>query len=144
MDNGTIKIVLENQATWLRSVANLYGANLEEPEKNRLFPLACPESGSFTAWKSVRGGIAELLIPEDAKRSSAYGRKCRASKAVVVAIYGKDGTLLEAARSHYDYEFVYCVGYTVEVANFDENRWKECSTGIHFFVTRQEAEDYEA
>ena len=33
-------------------------------------------------------------------------------------------------------------GETVEVPDFDENRWNECSTGIHFFITRQEAVNY--
>ena len=34
------------------------------------------------------------------------------------------------------------VGDIVRVDNFDKNRWNECSTGIHFFITRQEAVDY--
>lgn len=44
--------------------------------------------------------------------------------------------------SQYDSSFIYRVGETVEVPDFDENRWNECSTGIHFFITRQEAVDY--
>ena len=30
----------------------------------------------------------------------------------------------------------------VSVNDFDTNRWKECSTGIHFFMTREEAVEY--
>ena len=31
---------------------------------------------------------------------------------------------------------------TVEVDNFCENRWNECAPGIHFFINRQEAINY--
>jgi len=44
--------------------------------------------------------------------------------------------------STYDNSFKYQVGEIVEVENFDEDRWKECSSGIHFFITKQEAIDY--
>lgn len=37
---------------------------------------------------------------------------------------------------------MYEVGKTVSVDDFDENRWHECSTGIHFFITREEAVRY--
>lgn len=36
----------------------------------------------------------------------------------------------------------YHVGEIVRVDNFDDNRWRECSTGIHFFMTRDEAVRY--
>ena len=122
--------------------ANLHVAKIEESVKTKLFPLACPEYGAFIAWKKLADGrIAKLLIPEDALRSSAYGRKCRASKAVVLSIVDTSGTEVDEGHSQYDTEFIYRVGETVEVAVFDRDRWNECSTGIHFFITRQEAVD---
>ena len=42
----------------------------------------------------------------------------------------------------YDYNFIYKVGEIVEVDNFDKDRWNECSPGIHFFMTRDEAVRY--
>jgi len=78
------------------------------------------------------------LITEDAKRSSATTRKCRASKAKVLEISGG----ITEVSSKWDIHFIYKVGETVEVKDFDENRWNECSTGIHFFLTRKEAEEY--
>ena len=85
----------------------------------------------------------ELLITEDAKRSSATTRKCRASKAKVISITNVESTeTFEQAASQHDRRFVYKVGETVEVENFDTDRWNECSTGIHFFITRQEAMNY--
>ena len=40
------------------------------------------------------------------------------------------------------HEFTYEVGKTYEVKDFDDNRWDECSDGIHFFITRDEAIRY--
>ena len=131
------------------SGADLYRANLSwanlSGAKNINYPIACPEKGSFIAFKKASGGfIVKLEIPEDAKRCSATTRKCRCSKARVVSITNPDGTETEvtSVASKRDAGFVYKVGEVVEVPNFDENRWNECSSGIHFFITRQEAVDY--
>lgn len=168
-----IKEILEKHEKWLRgepdgeranlswanlSDANLSGANLSEANlsgaKNvnsakwnihtAFYPLQCPEKGAYTAYKKADGRIIELLIPEDAQRSSATSRKCRASKAIVVSITeldGGDAGLTEIA-SDYDKDFVYRIGETVEIANFDPNRWNECAPGIHHFITRDEAVKY--
>lgn len=124
--------------------ANLRGADLTQVvHTETISHLQCPEEGSFIAWKKLAGdNIAKLLIPEDAKRSSAISRKCRASKAVVLAIYNKGGGEISMGRSIYDFEFAYRVGETVHADHWDEDRWNECSNGIHFFITRREAEEY--
>ena len=126
------------------SRANLSGADLSRA-KNINYPIVCPEKGSFIAFKKASGGfIVELAIPDDAKRCSATTRKCRCSKARVVSITNPDGTETEvtSVASKRDAGLIYKVGEVVEVPNFDENRWNECSSGIHFFITRQEAVDY--
>ena len=46
----------------------------------------------------------------------------------------------KAVKSDKGNGFIYRVGKEVKVKDFDENRWNECSTGIHFFITREEAE----
>ena len=128
--------------------ANLYeaylrGANLREA--NIDWPLVCPEKGSFIGYKKCRNNlIVKLEIPADALRSSATTRKCRCSKAKVVSITNLNGSKSECteATSKKDSSFVYKVGETVEVPDFDPNRFNECAPGIHFFVTRQEAESY--
>ena len=132
--------------------ADLRGANLSDAnlsgikynETTSFFALQCPEKGSFVAYKKCENRlIVELLITEDAKRSSATTRKCRASKAKVISITNVESTeTFEQAVSQHDRRFVYKVGETVEVENFDTDRWNECSTGIHFFITRQEAVNY--
>ena len=127
------------------SHANLYGANLELQLLNKFFPIACPETGSFIAWKKCCNKlIVKLEVLEDAKRSSAYGRKCRCSAAKVLAIENIDGTQseLQEVGSIYDPWFVYRIGKIVSVDNFDEDRRNECAPGIHFFITRQEAVEY--
>lgn len=130
------------------SYANLSGAHLSGADLTHavytgtILNLQCPEEGSFIAWKKLLGDeIAKLLIPEDAKRSSATTRKCRASKAVVLAIY-RNGEEISEGRSEHDYDFVYRVGETVYPDHWDEDRWNECSNGIHFFITRKEAEEF--
>ena len=133
--------------------ANLRGAYLRNADlrgaKNVPYiPMACPEEGGFIGWKKAEGNknkvIVKLHIPSDAKRSSATTRKCRCSKAEVIAIYNLDGTVAEETTCHSDYDknFIYEVGKTVEVTDFNEDRWNECAKGIHFFISRQEAINY--
>ena len=137
--------------------ANLSGANLYEADlrlaKNipsYVCRLVCPEEGSFIGFKKARTtvpdfreAIVKLLITEDAKRSSATTRKCRCDKAKVISITSLDGKEnFTTAYSYYDRIFQYTVGQTVIIDDFDEDRWNECSTGVHFFITREEAIDY--
>jgi hypothetical protein len=85
----------------------------------------------------------KLEIPSDARRSSAAGRKCRCDKATVLTIESLDGSVFyDVAYSAHDHNFIYKTSETVSVDDFDENRFNECSTGIHFFINRQEAVDY--
>ena len=128
------------------SGADLSGANYIEKAKNLFYPIACPEIGAFVGWKKAKvktSGhecIVKLEITEDAVRSSAAGRKCRCSKATVLEIQDLEGNVLEqAAVSDRDENFHYIPGTVVSVSDFDENRWNECSTGIHFYITREEA-----
>ena len=138
--------------------ANLRGADLRSADlrgakntnkitwnaQTAFYPLQCPETGAFIGYKKAAGKIVMLEICADAKRSSATSRKCRCSKAKVLSITNLDGSesgLTEVA-SYYDKRFIYRVGETVEVPDFDDNRWNECAAGIHFFITREEAVMY--
>ena len=133
------------------SCANLCNAKLKNINLNDIkyyentafFALQCPEKGSFIGYKKADNKIIELLITEDAKRSSATTRKCRCSKAKVLSITNVDNTeKYDEVISNFDKNFIYKVGEIVEVDNFDEDRWNECSTGIRFFMTRDEAVKY--
>ena len=124
--------------------ANLYGANLYRAENVPFIPYACPDFGMFIGFKKAHGYIVVLEIPEDARRLSATGRKCRCDKAKVLKIQNLDGSDsgLTEVKSDYCDDFLYKVGETVSVPDFNENRWNECSQGIHFFINRQEAVNY--
>ena len=126
--------------------ANLYGADLRGANLRdaKGCYLSCPTEGSFIGWKKASGHIVKLRIPEDARRSSATGHKCRCDKAYVMEIQNMDGTKAteDTVRSDHDKDFVYTVGATVEVPDFDDNRWSECAPGIHFFIDRRAAVEY--
>ena len=124
--------------------AHLTGANLNAAKNIPYIPLSCPSEGAFVAWKKVEEKyLVKLQIPEDARRSSATTRKCRCDKALVLDITSLDG------EEHYDEvtnnnykETVYKVGEFVYPDSFDENRWNECSNGIHFVVNKEDAIDH--
>ena len=135
----------------IRRDADLYGADLRGADLRdadlcdaKGCYLSCPTEGSFIGWKKASGHIVKLRIPEDARRSSATGHKCRCDKAYVMEIQNMDGTKAteDTVRSDHDKDFVYTVGATVEVPDFDDNRWSECAPGIHFFIDRREAVEY--
>ena len=131
--------------------ANLLGADLRCSKTKNVktsiytvgYDLACPETGSFIGYKKADGCLVELLIPEDAKRSSATTKKCRCDKAKVLAIVDIDtGEPKQIACSNYDSSFIYKVGETVSVDDFEEDRWSECASGIHFFINKYHAINY--
>lgn len=133
---------------------SVFGTKRTLAQLAEYIPMRCPREGSYTGYKSCRcigydnaKAIVVLEIPAHAKRSSAFGSKCRASEAVVKAIwgYGKNGkrVKLGSAVSSHDPDFIYHVGETVRpVLPFCENRFEECASGIHHFMTYEEAKDY--
>ena len=138
------------------SRANLHGADLRDANHVQLSiakTSILPDEGDIIGWKKAwtddtmppKSVIVKLLIPADAQRSNATGRKCLASKARVLDLQDKQGNSLPpdtTAYSGHDTDFTYKKGETVHVEDFDTNRWKECAPGIHFFITRIEAVEY--
>jgi len=120
--------------------ANLARANLADA-KNAEFAIAQTRilpDGDLIGWKKcMQGVIVKLRIPEAAKRSHAFGRKCRAEYADVIKVIGAD-----VGISQHDGKTEYRAGQRVTPDRFDENWQEECSSGIHFFITRLEAENY--
>jgi len=117
------------------SGADLSGANNVDTAiaMTRILP-----EGTLIGWKKLRDGvIAKLMIPEYAKRSHAFGRKCRAEFAEVLELHGA-----EVGYSQHDSTFVYRVGDVVKPDLWSEDWQEECANGIHFFITRLEAEQY--
>ena len=120
---------------------------LIEKLNTEIAPMKCPVKGDFYGYKACRMWnntnkycIVKLLIPEDAYRSSAFGNKCRCNKAKVIDIYNpKTGRHLNKARSFFINNFIYKKGEIVESEIFDLNRFNACGSGIHFFMTEDEA-----
>ena len=131
--------------------ANLYGPDLYGPAlygiKNADSILArlriVPDTGAFTGYKRLGGFILELLVPADAQRVNAVGsRKCRVSKAELVAATTLDGKPTEVTTFTAHGGYVWTVGQMHEPDSFDPSINVECSHGLHMWITRQEAVDY--
>ena len=135
-ENNTIKDTLEEA---VKQRANLTGAT-----NIPFIPFACPSDGSFIGWKKVNNCLIMLEIPEDAKRCSCTSQKCRCDKAKVLGITNLDTneSVSEIKNTSYFPAVTYVVGEMVYPDSFDENRWNECSHGIHFFINKQNAIDY--
>lgn len=132
--------------------ADLFGAVLEYAKLDEViyddatqyFKMRCPEKGAFLGYKKCfNNRLVQLLIPEDAKRTSATMNSCRCSRAKVLTIKSFDySEEFEEAWSLVDENFVYRKGDWVEVKDFNEDRWQDSTRGIHFWMTREEALRY--
>ena len=127
--------------------AVLEDANLEgiiSDENTKWFRLYCPEEGAFLGYKKcMYGRLVQLLIPADAKRTSATMNCCRCDKAKVLTIKSFDyKDSFQEAWSLVDENFVYKVGEWVVAKNFNPDRWYDSTGGIHFWLTREEAKAY--
>ena len=119
-------------------------------------PFVCPEKGAFVAYKVVLDfaddkeecsyRILKLIVPEDAKRSSGFGRKCRCSKALASELYDLEGSVVkpkgEICSYYSPYNFAYTLGEMAYPDGFDDDRYLTCSNGIHFFMSFDEAVDF--
>ena len=119
--------------------ADLYRANLSATV---LPPSITPTEGDFLGYKKVLQvdgtyAVITLRIPADAQRTSALAsRKCRACHVEVVE---GEGISLTTIRS----KLRYAPGAVVTADRFNADRREECTYGIHFFLTREEAEAYQ-
>ena len=139
------------------SGANIYASVLEDAvnqdkviydEKTRWYEMSCPEFGKpFIAWKCCTDlRVVMMLVPADAKRCMATMETGRVSKVKVLSIKSIDEKESYTwAQSTVDSDFYYEVGKWLEPANgFQEDRWKDSSPGIHFFLDRQQCVDYQS
>ena len=124
--------------------ADLSGAYLSGAKEIPYVPFACPSDGAFIGWKKVKDNLIKLEIPEDARRCSATSQKCRCDKAKVLSMWNlKLKEEVSAVINHaYNQNTLYKVGEMVYPDSFDEDRWNECSHGIHFFINKQDAINY--
>ena len=116
------------------SGANLTDTILDEKEQCRKGIVL---NEPMVGYKELDSEIIILEIPVGAKVFSINNNRRRTNKAKVIDIQGET----ELSSMH-DASFKYHVGDEIEITNFDERYNVECSTGIHFFLTRDEAEKY--
>jgi hypothetical protein len=124
------------------SGANLSGADLSGakniPALANVRASILPEVGQFIGWKKCKAGVlVRLMVGKNARRSNATGRKCRAEYIKVLEVIGAT-----VGISQHDNKTKYEVGKIVRCDSWDEDRWVECGGGIHFFLTKVEAENY--
>jgi hypothetical protein len=126
--------------------ANLSNANLARANlSNTTLPphQIAPPEGEFIGWKVASGLIIKLKILANSRRMNGIGsRKCRTDRAQVIGIYRKGESRICAhpVNSDRDPQFIYSLGSFVEEPKYDPDIRVECSRGIHFFLTREEAE----
>ena len=121
------------------SKADLSNANLSNAEKIRKGVIIDKPVRVFK--KCIKNNIVELELLKGSIVFSINNKKCRTNKAKVISINGVCEKGLKCCSS-YDDKFIYEVDKTVEVKDFDLMYNVECSSGIHFFWTKEEAEDY--
>ena len=125
------------------SSANLRYADLRSADLKKIKHLyqIIPEEGSFIGWKKCSNScLVKIEIPSKAKRHNVLGgRKCRASYIKTIAIYTRHGNEIKECNGMHDIKTIYKVGRLTKPNKYDPNPLVECSHGIHFFVTKQEA-----
>ena len=125
------------------SGADLSGANLSGADLSgaNLPKFQIPQEGSIVVWKKLKGGVlCKMLIPEEARRTATLvGRKCRAEYVKVLELFNCSES--EASDRHTG-NTPYVVGGFVRPDSYDDDIRIECTNGIHFFLTREEAEEY--
>lgn len=120
--------------------------------------------GNVAPWRAGRYVLLKLHVHARALRFQPRNGKCRASSATVVSIHPCASHLrphpqhdessyrwkvdlkkrLRKAVSSHDAAFVYEAGKKVKPQDaFDRDHRLECASGIHFFLTQQEALEYQ-
>ena len=131
--------------------ATLFACSFSDKTHVPYMPMACPAEGDIIGWKVCHGQVystpclVKLRIPDGVRRTSGFGsRKCRCERALVLDILYIDRTPAKETTvfSHYDKTFSYTKGEWVHADYYDNDRRFVCSSGIHFFMERQEAINY--
>lgn len=124
---------------------NLSGATFGEDWNSQvnLAKFKIVPEGDIIGWKKLRGGsIAKLLIPKEARRSNGFNRRCRAEYVKVLSIINENDEPVPEGVSRRDAALRYIVGEVCKPDGWDEEWKNECSQGINFFLTYEEADAY--
>lgn len=156
-------IIRNNGSVDALTMSRIFSTRVDDCIFDPELPLYCPVEGELVGYKIVeikRDGerdthaILKLIVPEDAKRSSGFGHKCRCNKAIPIEVYDLDGNVIKNDGSFKLYSAVvkmllngivpleYIIGKEVYSDGWDDNRYNECGNGIHFFMSFDEALEY--
>lgn len=127
------------------SRANLSRADLREADLSgaNLPAFQIPQEGSLIVWKAVVGGIAKLEVPADARRTACLiNRKCRAEFVRTLAIVMSGGSDATSAAGKHNKSTIYTVGEITRPDSYNDDPRLDCTNGIHFFLTKEEAEEW--
>jgi len=135
------------------SGADLSYANLSRSNLSGVIGLdrrsIVPEAGQFIAYKKVEDDdcnkyILTLLVSKHSPRIGGLTeRKCRVQRVKVLKAETLDGKTTSLTRfySSHTRDFQYHVGQWVK-SSFNRDIREVCTSGIHCFITKQEAIDY--
>ena len=114
--------------------ANLQDADLQDANIiDAIFsPFQIPK-GELIVYKKIKEMIIQLRIPREAKRTACLiNKRCRAEYAIVENI----------AYSIEHKGCFYAIGKKVIPDGYDDDIRVDCTYGIHFFLTKKEAEKW--
>ena len=117
--------------------ADLKGADLKGADlKGAALPhFQIPQEGSLIVWGKKNGTLVKMSVPPSARRTATpVGRKCRAEFVFVI-----EG---EAVVSRGYHKTHYIPGKLTYPDDYDADIRVECTNGIHFFLTKEEAEEW--
>lgn len=143
MNKEQLAVILEQHKKWLAGTggqrANLSRADLSGAKNSKLILARTeilPREGEVIGWKKCEAGVlVKLRVPPESKRSNALVRKCRAEYVEVLEVVGS-----KVGVSIHDGKTKYTTGETVKCDAWNTDRLVECGGGIHFYLTREEAE----
>jgi hypothetical protein len=122
------------------SGANLSGANLTNA---KLPHFQIPQEGSLRVWGKKGGTLVEMQVPAWARRTGCLiGRKCRAEEVEVIKVYNTDGRVHSKIVDENAMYTLYQDGMIIYPDYYDDDIRVACTHGIHFFLTREEAEEW--
>lgn len=127
--------------------ATIYSSYYENVIKDNYFgqiisPVVALKAPLIVYKKLRNNRLATLQLEPGQTFQSQRGGKCRTDRAFVLKIESLNSKrLVKTGRSLHTESFLYEVGKTM-IAEGHDSSIHECSTGIHFFLTRKEAEEY--
>lgn len=122
------------------SDANLLNADLCNTDLSgaKLPDFQIPQDIDLTVWGKKSKVLVEMKVPQSARRTSCLiNRKCRAEFVDVIKVHNRTGKVVVV--NEYG-ETTYEDGKRVHPHDYCDDIRIDCAPGIHFWLTKEEAE----